>query len=76
LDNLEKRKNLFPLLGIEPQVFSFTAGSSLTLQHNHLVSTGLEVDVICGSKQEADAGPYIVWVGTLWHMSGGMVQLA
>jgi len=65
-----------PLLGIEPQVFSFTAGSSLTLQHNLLVSAGLEVDMICGSKQEADAGPYIVWVGALWHMSASTVQLA
>lgn len=64
------------LLGIEPQVFSFTAGSSVTLQHNLLVSAGLEIDMICGNKQEADAAPYIVWVGTLWHMSAGMVQLA
>lgn len=71
-----EENNLLPVVGVEPHVFSLIDGSSVTLQQNLLVLAGLEVDMICGNKQEADAGPYIVWVGTLWHMSAGMVQLA
>lgn len=71
-----EENNPLPVVGVEPQVFSFVAGSSVTLQHNLLVLAGLEVDMICGIKQEADAGQYIVWAGTLWHMSAGMLQSA